>query len=98
MNDWSDPLAVWDGRPTDDAEPFDMPGIDDYRGGEVLDDAELHVPMVDTSEDCPELVEALNRFYEDPMTDAVGMAGEMSGLVVKMHIAKHGCHGFGVLE
>jgi hypothetical protein len=70
VNDWSDPLAVWDGRPTDDAEP----------------------PVIDP---CPELLEALDRFYDDPMTAATGMGGEMSSLVVKNHVARHRCQGMG---
>ncbi|MGV0985101.1 MAG: hypothetical protein ACOYB2_11130 [Limnohabitans sp.] len=62
MDDWNDPLAVWDGRPTDDAFPTEYDGRDGSL--EISREAEeamireqdeairqmLAQPVIDTSE------------------------------------------------
>lgn len=76
MNDWSDPLAVWDGRPTDEV-PFDppVPSTYDGRDGSIeisREDEEALMTMVsqpvDTScpvRNCPAIgAEAHRRMYD----------------------------------
>jgi hypothetical protein len=44
---------------------------------------------------CPQLIEEMNRFYDDPMTDAVGDTGDLSALLYRRHLERHKCQGYG---
>lgn len=46
------------------------------------------------TDECPELIAALERFLDDPMTDATGMGGELSSVVARQHIVDHKCGGY----
>jgi L-ascorbate metabolism protein UlaG (beta-lactamase superfamily) len=46
---------------------------------------------------CEELLNALDAFYDDPMTQAYG-ANDVDELLVREHKKKHGCWGLGLQE
>lgn len=49
----------------------------------------------DAVEACPDLIAEMDRFLDDPITEACGVGGEMSGLVYSQHMKRHQCQGYG---
>lgn len=45
--------------------------------------------------ECPQLVRELEVLYDDPITRAYGVAHEVSPLVTRLHVERHGCQGWG---
>lgn len=46
-------------------------------------------------EECPLLLQEMDSFLDDPITTFYGVGSEMSGLVVRQHVARHHCQGYG---
>jgi hypothetical protein len=49
----------------------------------------------DPWEPCAKLLEELDKFLDDPITDFYGVGGEMSPLVINNHVKRHHCNGMG---
>lgn len=44
-------------------------------------------------EECPALLDEMETFYSDPMTEATGMGSECAPIVRAGHLRRHGCGG-----